>query len=398
MEMRVVGAGVGRTGTHSLKIALEQLLGAPCHHMVEVFAHPEQVPVWTDAIEGRPVDWHALLADYGAIVDWPGGSFWPELTAAYPDALVLLSVRDPESWYRSATNTILHGFTHELEVPNEWMESLRKLFHDRFSDDFENPTAMMDAFERHNDAVRAAIPASRLLEWTPGDGWDPICERLGLPVPDAPFPVTNTTSEFREMVGLPTLDAVGERVGRRVVSEVSDRYRRLAARFADLIAAVPPDRWSSPSPCEGWTALDLVQHVVDTQSLFLGLVGREPTGAPPAADGPLAAWQAASAVIQADLDDPERATATFEGFFGQTTFEAAIDRFVNFDLVVHGWDLARATGGDERIDPADVARVHAGTEGFADTLRSPGVCGPEVPVDDDADEQTRLLAILGRRA
>ena len=206
MEMQVVGAGVGRTGTHSLKLALEQLLGAPCHHMVEVFAHPEQVPIWTDAIEGRPVDWVALLADYAAVVDWPGGSFWPELTATYPDALVLLSVRDPEDWYRSASNTIFQGFLSD-QLDNEWMTSVKKLFHDRFSDDLDNPTAMMDAFVRHNDAVRAAIPASRLLEWSPGDGWAPICERLGVPVPEEPFPVTNTTDEFREMLGLPPIEA-----------------------------------------------------------------------------------------------------------------------------------------------------------------------------------------------
>lgn len=206
MEMQVVGAGVGRTGTHSLKLALEQLLGAPCHHMVEVFAHPEQVPIWTDAIEGRPVDWAALLAGYAAIVDWPGGSFWPELTATYPDALVLLSVRDPEDWYRSASNTIFQGFLADT-LDNEWMTSVKKLFHDRFSDDLDNPTAMMDAFVRHNDAVRAAIPASRLLEWSPGDGWAPICERLGVPVPKEPFPVTNTTDEFREMLGLPPIEA-----------------------------------------------------------------------------------------------------------------------------------------------------------------------------------------------
>jgi hypothetical protein len=205
MEMQVVGAGVGRTGTHSLKLALEQLLGAPCHHMVEVLAHPEQVPAWTDAVEGRPVDWPALLADYGSIVDWPGGSFWPELTAAFPDALVLLSVRDPEDWYRSASNTIFVAIRGDT-IDDAWMRTVKKLFHDRFSDDLDNPTAMMDAFVRHNDAVRAAVPASRLLEWTPGDGWEPICDRLGVPVPEEPFPVTNTTSEFRDMLGLPPLE------------------------------------------------------------------------------------------------------------------------------------------------------------------------------------------------
>jgi hypothetical protein len=202
--LRVVGAGIGRTGTHSLKVALERLLGGPCHHMVEVFMHPEQVPVWTDAVEGRPVDWHALLAGYRALVDWPGASFWPELSQANPDALVLLSVRDPDAWYRSGINTIFHSLDDErAELP--WMQTVRKLMHDRFSDDFDNKPAMLEAFARHNDAVRAAIPADRLLEWSVADGWAPICERLGLPVPDEPFPVTNTTDEFRSMMGLPPI-------------------------------------------------------------------------------------------------------------------------------------------------------------------------------------------------
>src|SRR5512140_2136784 len=159
MSLQVVGAGVGRTGTHSLKIALEQLLGAPCHHMVEMLADPEQVPAWTDAIEGRPVDWRALLARYGSIVDWPGGAFWPELSAAFPDALVLLSVRDPEAWYRSASNTIFLAFDNLPPEVQPWMDSVRRLLRDRFCDELENPAAMIDAFVRHNDAVRKAIPA-----------------------------------------------------------------------------------------------------------------------------------------------------------------------------------------------------------------------------------------------
>jgi uncharacterized protein (TIGR03086 family) len=182
------------------------------------------------------------------------------------------------------------------------------------------------------------------------------------------------------------------------MSEIADRYRRLSGHFADVIAAVPADRWSSPSPCEGWTALDVVQHVVDTQSLFLEMVGREPTGAPPAADDPAAAWQAASAVTQDNLDDPARAGTTFQGFMGETTYEAAIDRFANVDLVVHAWDLARATGGDERIAPEDIERVQEIAAGFGEMLHSPGVCGPEVAVSDHADAQTKLLAMLGRKA
>jgi hypothetical protein len=146
-----------------------------------------------------------MLSAYRAIVDWPGGSFWPELSAANPDALVLLSVRDPESWYRSASNTIFLTFDNMPPEIAPWMDTVRKLLHDRFSDRFDDPTAMMDAFTRHNDTVRAQVPADRLLEWTPGDGWEPICERLGLPVPTEAFPITNTTDEFREMVGIPPL-------------------------------------------------------------------------------------------------------------------------------------------------------------------------------------------------
>jgi hypothetical protein len=205
MELVVVGAGVGRTGTHSLKLGLEQLLDAPCHHMVEILGNPDQIPAWTDAIEGRPVDWARMLARYRAIVDWPGGSFWRELSTAYPDALVLLSVRDPEAWYRSASSTIFLAFDTMPPELAPWMDSVRKLLHDRFCDRFDDPTAMIEAFERHNAAVRAEVPADRLLEWRPEDGWAPICARLGLPVPAEPFPVTNTTDEFREMAGMPPL-------------------------------------------------------------------------------------------------------------------------------------------------------------------------------------------------
>ncbi len=205
MSLKVVGAGVGRTGTHSLKLALEQLLGGPCHHMLEILGDPTQVPGWIDAIEGRPVDWSAMPPGYVSIVDWPGCSFWSELSEANPDALVLLSLRDPESWYRSASNTIFQSFDKVPPELQPWMDAMRVLLRDRFSDRFEDPTAMMDAYERHNSAVRRAIPASRLLEWAPEHGWDPICDRLGLDVPSEPFPMTNTTDEFREMVGLSPL-------------------------------------------------------------------------------------------------------------------------------------------------------------------------------------------------
>jgi uncharacterized protein YndB with AHSA1/START domain len=205
MPLEVVGAGVGRTGTNSLKVALEQLLGKPCHHMFEIIVDPSQIPQWTDAIEGRPVDWSTMPMGYGALVDWPGASFWPELTEANPDALVLLSVRDPEDWYKSASNTIFQVFDNAPPEMLQWFESMHQLLGERFSDNLGDPGEMMTAFENHNDAVRRAIPAERLLEWSPGDGWDPICERLGLEVPDEPFPKTNDTNQWRANLGMPPL-------------------------------------------------------------------------------------------------------------------------------------------------------------------------------------------------
>lgn len=203
MSLRVVGAGVGRTGTHSLKAALERLLGGPCHHMVEVFAHPDQVSVWTDAIEGRAVDWGLLMDGYVAQVDWPGASFWPELLDANPGALVILSVRDPEIWYKSAANTIFQGLDRSDGEIGPWMVTMKRLLGDRFCNDFADRRAMIAAYERHNDDVRRRVRPSQLLEWSPEEGWGPICARLGLPVPEEPFPVTNTTGEFRANLGLP---------------------------------------------------------------------------------------------------------------------------------------------------------------------------------------------------
>jgi hypothetical protein len=190
----------------SLKLALEQLLGGRCHHMIEMFGDEDQMAGWTKAIEGRPVDWSALLSPFVAQVDWPGASFWPELSAANPDALVILSVRkDPAAWYRSATDTIFTTMVRSdeeaaaIEGIGPWLGSVRRLLDERFCARFDDPDAMMAAYERHNDAVRKGVDAGRLLEWTPGDGWDPICDRLGLPVPVEPFPHANTTEDFRAM-------------------------------------------------------------------------------------------------------------------------------------------------------------------------------------------------------
>jgi len=179
------------------------------------------------------------------------------------------------------------------------------------------------------------------------------------------------------------------------VSEIADRYRRLAAAFADTIAAVPADRWSAPSPCEGWTAEDVVRHVAATPNLFFGFIDEPAVELP---DDPVAAFERSRTAMQRALDDAATAATEFDGFFGRTTFEAAVDRFVNFDLVVHRWDLARAAGLDATIPEDELARLEATARGFGDAARSPGVLGPEVEAPADADRQTKLLAYLGRRA
>ncbi len=182
------------------------------------------------------------------------------------------------------------------------------------------------------------------------------------------------------------------------MTEISDRYARLSQAFADKVAGVADGDWSKGTPCPEWTAKDLVGHVVGTQGMFLGFVGQEIGELPPVDEDPAAAWDAARGRIQAGLDDPATAATEFDGFFGRSTFEAAVDRFLNTDLVVHGWDLARATGQDETIDPADLARVKGLTEGFGDAMRGPQAFGPAVEPPAGADEQTQLLAFLGRKA
>ena len=194
MSLRVVGAGLGRTGTTSLKAALERLLGGRCYHMTEVFQHPEHVPLWTAAGRGEPLD-PTVFDGYVATVDWPGATFWRELADANPDAIVLLSARrTPEQWWRSASRTIFEAMRrHGGEFPNEVVQRVVPVW-----DDAE---AAMAAYEAHNRAVREAVPAGRLVEWTPEDGWEPLCAGLGVAVPGEPFPVTNTTDEFRSLFG-----------------------------------------------------------------------------------------------------------------------------------------------------------------------------------------------------
>lgn len=197
MELRVVGVGLGRTGTNSLKLALERLLDAPCHHMTEVFADEAQFPLWQQAIAGAP-DWDAIYGRFGATVDWPGCAFWRELTDANPDAVVLLSRREtPEAWWESARRTIFAPWTGEDAPRDPAFRVAAEALFARNGIDPADPKVAMAGYQAHLEAVRATIAPDRLLEWTAGDGWAPLCAALGVAVPDEPFPHVNTTEEFR---------------------------------------------------------------------------------------------------------------------------------------------------------------------------------------------------------
>jgi hypothetical protein len=201
MTIRVVGAGVGRTGTHSLKLGLEQLLGGPCYHMSELFGRPEHVPIWHAAMRGEPVDWDLVFEGYVAVVDFPGAAVWRSISASYPDAPVLLSTRSStDAWWTSASSTIL-AVRGDREGMEAWSAMVGAMF-ERVGMHGEDEAASKAAYERHNTEVWAEVAADRLIEWQPEDGWGPLCAGLGLPEPSDPFPLTNTTADFRAMAGL----------------------------------------------------------------------------------------------------------------------------------------------------------------------------------------------------
>jgi hypothetical protein len=205
MELRVVGAGLGRTGTHSLQLALAQLLDGPCYHMVEVFSHPDHIQLWQDAVDGKPPQFEKIMEGYKAAVDWPACSYWEPLAAANPDAIILLSTRSSaDAWWKSASETIF--VLGDREAPDEMLRAHRAMaldmFANTFTPDWRDAAKSKAAYEAHNAHVRATAPADRLVDWQPGDGWEPICNALGLPVPDTEFPHVNSTADFRAMMGL----------------------------------------------------------------------------------------------------------------------------------------------------------------------------------------------------
>ena len=202
MPLEVIGAGFGRTGTLSLKTALEMLGFGPCHHMIEVIANPAQVPFWNRVAKGEAADWNELYGGYRATVDWPGCAFYAELATYYPQAKVVLSKRDPARWYESMQETIFPtveqaGLAGEVPDDHPTMFIGRIIAQRAFAGDFGKANAIA-AFERHNAEVQRQIPAERLLVFDVLEGWEPLCAHLGVPVPDAPFPRVNDRAEFQQ--------------------------------------------------------------------------------------------------------------------------------------------------------------------------------------------------------
>jgi hypothetical protein len=198
VALQLIGAGLPRTGTSSLREALRYLLDAPVYHMSEAFAHPEHARTWVDAMQGDPPGWEDFLAGYAAGVDAPFSNCWRDLAAAYPDAPVVLSHRgDREVWYRSMEATVLPRTREMLAKDDD--DPLVPLFRAIFRDlvtDIDDRDDVMSGYQRWLGEVRAEIAPERLVEWQPGDGWGPICHALGLPVPDRPFPHENRTADY----------------------------------------------------------------------------------------------------------------------------------------------------------------------------------------------------------
>lgn len=203
MAIQVIGAGLGRTGTYSLKLAINQIGFGPCHHMEEVLHKmPVQVPLWAAAVNDQ-ADWKRTYEGYESAVDWPTACFFRELAQAYPEAKFVLTERDPERWADSFGATIyklLAGKDHAPPEMRDWLEMVSAVIaKSGFPPGLEHED-LKQRFIAHNEAVKATIPAERLLVFEVKDGWGPLCDYLGAPVPDADFPRTNDRGEFWDRV------------------------------------------------------------------------------------------------------------------------------------------------------------------------------------------------------
>ena len=206
MALKVVGAGFGRTGTLSLKNALEKIGFGPCYHMMEVFPRPDHVAMWHKAAFGGPIDWDLLFRDFKSTVDWPSTRWWREIAAHFSDAKVILSLRDPESWYKSMSETIYQPM--KWPVPDTVPETMKlqnemvrkAILADTFDNRFEDKEHAIAVFNRHNQEVRDTIDPKRLLVFEARMGWEPLCRFLEVPVPNEEYPRLNDTASTQAMI------------------------------------------------------------------------------------------------------------------------------------------------------------------------------------------------------
>jgi hypothetical protein len=200
MPLKVIGAGLPRTGTNSLQIALDQLGFGPCHHMYALLADSSQWPGWLRVYDGERVDWEEVFKGYASAVDAPAAFLWRELSAAYPDAKVILTIRPPDAWRRSM---LAAGAAIRANPPKPPLAGFMQKSVEYFA---RRSPAMLPpddasafaAFAAHNEAVRGTLPKERLLVFDVSDGWEPLCTFLGVPTPDSPFPRTNSSDEFAD--------------------------------------------------------------------------------------------------------------------------------------------------------------------------------------------------------
>jgi hypothetical protein len=197
MALKIIGAGMGRTGTYSLKLALDEIGFAPCYHMADVFEHPAQAEYWAAIGEGAAPDWDRMFEGYSAAVDFPVAGYWREIAAHYPESKVILTSRDSQSWFKSTQDTIFSPLNSMAELEGNIGIVLRGLAARHFPRGPNDRDGCIAAFEAHNRAVREAGLGSRLLDYRVSEGWGPLCRFLGVAAPATEFPHANTTAEFR---------------------------------------------------------------------------------------------------------------------------------------------------------------------------------------------------------
>ena len=227
MALAVIGAGLGRTATFSLKFALEHLGFGPCYHMSEVFAGARRnVPLWLDAIDGRP-DWDAVFEGFHSTTDYPACTYWRELAEHYPRAKVILTVRDPDTWFDSVSETIFSDGMQASLRGSPTGDMMQGVIFDAFGERLRDRDFMTEWFIRRNREVIDALPPERLLVFSPKEGWEPLCGFLGVPVPNEPFPRINSRDELNahsdDQGGLPPDPETAERFARLYIEELKTK-------------------------------------------------------------------------------------------------------------------------------------------------------------------------------